>query len=156
MLLQELITKSGSPFILQYDDALLSMSRRFKLLGVTPFVISLIPVKDKLALFDRLRITLQMPYSEITNWDALDEALGDLSWLPHASINIVLQGAETFYRHDQQSFCTFIDIVEAAGSTWAEPVSEGQWWDRGAVPFHLYVDARTSKNFPFRFPNVKG
>lgn len=156
MLLHELITKIGSPFILQYDDASLSMSRRFELLGVTPFVISLAAATDKFALFENLRIAMRMPYSEITNWDALDEALGDLSWLPHASINIVLEGAESFYRHDQQSFRTFLDIIETAGATWAEAVSEGEWWDRGAVPFHLCFDARTSKNFPFRFPNVSG
>lgn len=156
MLLHDLITKIGSPFILQYDDTALNMSRRFKLLGVNPFVISLIAAKDKFALFERLRIAMRMPYSEITNWDALDEALGDLSWLPHTSINIVLEGAETFYRHDQRSLRTFLDIVETAGATWAAPVSEGQWWDRGAVPFHLYVDAKTSKDFPFRFPNALG
>ncbi|MBO0145472.1 barstar family protein [Agrobacterium sp. Ap1] len=156
MLLHDLITKIGSPFILRYEDTSLNMSRRFKLLGITPFVISLIAAKDKLALFERLRIAMRMPYSEITNWDALDEALGDLSWLPHTSINIVLEGAETFYRHDQQSFRTFLDIVENAGATWAVPVAEGEWWDRGAVPFHLYVDAKTSEHFPFKFPDAGG
>ncbi len=91
---------------------------------------------------------------QITNWDALEETLADLSWVPHTSINIVLEGTENFYRRDQQSFRKLLNLLEIVGTSWAEPVSEGEWWDRGAVPFRVYVDAGRSKSFPFSFPTV--
>jgi hypothetical protein len=156
MLLSDLTTKVGGPFILRYDHTSTSIVHRLKLLGVVPFIIALGSAKDKYALFEAFRVALRMPYAEVTNWDALDETLNDLSWVPHTSINIVLEGAESFHLRDRQSFRTLLDIVESAGPVWAEPVSDGEWWDRAAVPFRVFVDAPASKGFPYRFPNVTG
>ncbi len=134
MLLHELITKVGSPFVLHYDEALINIAPRFRLLGVAPFVVSLGSAKDESGLFESFRIAMRMPYNQITNWDAFEEATGDLSWVPHKSINIVVEGTDSFYRRDPQSFRRLVDIIEAVGPTWAVPVSEGEWWDRCAVP----------------------
>ena len=43
------------------------------------------------ALFDEMAAAFQFPYYFGENWDALDECLADLSWLPAAGYVILIR-----------------------------------------------------------------
>jgi RNAse (barnase) inhibitor barstar len=69
----------------------------------------------KQQLLDALAEGLQLPNYFGANWDALDECLRDLSWLPERSIVI---------EHDSLSqladdvLRTYLDILARAGQSW--------------------------------------
>jgi RNAse (barnase) inhibitor barstar len=61
------------------------------------------------------------------NWDALDECLRDLSWLPAKGYVLFLRDARRFWR---EASCVAGKFVEA----WLFAAEE---WSHDGVPFHL-------------------
>lgn len=154
MLLQEFVNFVGSPFIVQFDSPVSRLHKHLQLLGVTPYVVDIGSAHNELDLFESFRAAMQMPYRELTNWDALDEALADLSWLKPNSINLILEGVGIFSRRDQQSFHALTSLLNAVGEEWAKPVTDGEWWDRPSVPFNVYVRRDVNQRFQFNFPKL--
>ncbi|TNM65192.1 barstar family protein [Aliirhizobium smilacinae] len=152
MLLQDLVNSSGSPFIVQCESGGVSLQKRLQLLGVTAYIVDIGLSRTKYDLFETFRAAMRMPYREIANWDALDEALADLSWLRPNAINIVLAGAAAFSRRDQLSFRALLTLLNVAGEEWARPVTDGEWWDRNAIPFHVYIEREATECLPFAIP----
>lgn len=71
------------------------------------------------------------------NWDALDECLRDLSWLPCSGYVILITDAEELLRANEDDYATFVDVVSSAGEYWATPRFDGS--HRAAAPFHLLL-----------------
>ncbi len=156
MLLSELVSKAGEPIIVMYDGKQAALSERFKLVGLTPCTVQLRSARDRSDLFEAFRVGMRMPYTEIRNWDAFADTLTDLAWLDHGSFNFIIEGAESFFRRDPNTFRLMLNMVRTAGLAWSRPISEGQAWDRGPIPFHIYLDGQTGRHFPVRYPRVTG
>ena len=63
------------------------------------------------------------------NWDALDDMLRDLSWLPAAGYVVFLEDFEALAAHDQATWRTFVEI-------WKETTAV--WWADG-VPMFVFI-----------------
>jgi hypothetical protein len=65
------------------------------------------------------------------NWDALEECLADLDWLPAKGYVLLFTDAELILPDDEEEFATFLEVLNDAGEAWAS----GQAAKR-ARPFH--------------------
>lgn len=76
---------------------------------------------DKAAALDRLAAAVEAPDHVGRNWDALQDALGDLAWLgPTDGWLLVLAGWDTWVATDPTSAGILADVVAAAAREWAE------------------------------------
>ena len=104
------------------------------------------------ALFAELAETLELPDYFGHNWDALEECLADLEWLPAKGYVLLFTDAELILPDDEEEFATFLEVLNDAGEAWAT----GQAAKR-ARPFHsvLAVSERNkSKRTHWGLPRV--
>ncbi len=91
--------------------------------------------RTKSALFDEVTAALQFPEYFGDNWDAFEESLNDLEWLPGDSyILLITNSHHLLDKEPADQLHTFLKILEAAGKEWGQPVT-GEW-ARPARPFH--------------------
>lgn len=69
------------------------------------------------------------------NWDALEECLADLEWLPAKGYVLCLIDAEQVLPHDEEEYATFLEVLSDAGEAWAS--GQGGMGERPATPFHI-------------------
>lgn len=105
-------------------------------------------------LFAELAATLEFPDYFGHNWDALEECLADLEWLPAKGYVLLFTDAELILPddEDEEEFATFLEVLNDAGEAWAS----GQAAKR-ARPFHsvLAVSERNkSKRTHWGLPQV--
>jgi RNAse (barnase) inhibitor barstar len=86
---------------------------------------------DLLSEFARM---MTFPYYFGKNWDALEDCLIDLAWLPAAGYLLIITEAEQVLRRHREDYQTFIEILKNAGKEWATPRA-GEW-PLPAIPFH--------------------
>lgn len=92
------------------------------------------------ALFDEVAAALQFPLYFGENWDALDECLADLGWLPRThGFVLVIVDAGRVLEAEPDLLRVFVDSLVRAADEWSRPVAEGEWWHRPAVPFHVVL-----------------
>jgi hypothetical protein len=80
---------------------------------------------------------LQFPDYFGDNWDAFEECIRDLEWLPARGYVLVLNGYDRFARSDPKSWKIGLDILEEAVSTWsrtATPMYVLLQGSRGGAP----------------------
>jgi RNAse (barnase) inhibitor barstar len=93
-------------------------------------------------LYDEFGAALQFPDYFGENWDALNECITDLSWVPAQRYVLVLVDAVAVLADTPpRSLEVLTRILEHAGEEWARPISVGEAWDRPAVPFHVVLQA---------------
>jgi hypothetical protein len=80
--------------------------------------------RDLLAVLGR---SLQFPEYFGNNWDALDECLADLSWLPAGGYVVCIYGAEQIWRDMPRTIAKLV-------SAW---LFAAERWGKQDVPFHL-------------------
>lgn len=73
-------------------------------------------IKSKAALLEALSVALRLPDYFGGNWDALDECIRDLSWLP--SGNVVLRHKDLPMPEDRASLSTYLAILKDAVEKW--------------------------------------
>lgn len=98
---------------------------------------------------------LQFPSKVRRSWDALDERLTDMEWLPGTGYLLLINHPLKVLEHDSASFSTLMRILEAAGREWSQAISEGAHWDRPPVPFHFLL-GESSSNFEALIHRVGG
>lgn len=87
--------------------------------------------------FDEVSSALFFPNYFGRNWDALDECLVDLSWLPAPAYVLVIDEALDVLRDEPvEQLETLVRILGRAASEWSAPIALGEPWDRPAAPFH--------------------
>ncbi len=109
--------------------------------------------RTKNGLLSELARALEFPAGSGRNWDALEELLADLEWLPAQGYLIVVTDADQLLADDSEGYDTFIQIAKDVATEWAIPRHGAA--ARPAVPFHvcLLVDrdgvrARTNWGAP--------
>jgi RNAse (barnase) inhibitor barstar len=68
------------------------------------------------------------------NWDAFEECLTDLQWLPAPGYLFIMTEAEHVLLDHDEEYETFIKILEETGKVWAIEQDV-----RPAIPFHVLV-----------------
>ncbi len=110
------------------------------------------------AFYDEIYKKFHAPDYAGKNFNALRDILTDLSWLINRSRYIVFfQNAEEILIKEQENALQgFLEILEAVGSKWSQPVKKGEAWDRPAMPFHsiLQVQALSASCFPRAVPVI--
>lgn len=71
------------------------------------------------------------------NWDALDDCLGDLEWLPGSGYLLVVRDADRLLRGRDADYRTLIEILRSVGAEWSQPRSGPT--SRPARPFHTLL-----------------
>ena len=90
------------------------------------------------AFFSEIGAALQLPAYFGENWDALDECLKDLSWLPGPAYVLIVADADRLFRDDKfDSLPTLLKLAVSAGEAWAMPTDLDQPWGHGSIPFHV-------------------
>jgi len=88
---------------------------------------------------------LEFPEGSGQNWDALEEMLADLEWLPATGYLLIVTDADELLADHPDDYRTFIGIVEDVAREWATP-RRGDPGHAG-VPFHVcLVVARDRKD----------
>jgi RNAse (barnase) inhibitor barstar len=70
-------------------------------------------------LFAEVAEVLEFPDYFGHNWDALEECLADLEWLPAKGYVLVFTDSELILPDDEEEFATFLEVLNDAGETWA-------------------------------------
>lgn len=67
------------------------------------------------------------------NWDAMEECLADLEWLPANGYVLLITDAQAVIPDDEDEYETLLEILSDAGEAW----SKGQAGEGSrAIPFH--------------------
>ena len=80
--------------------------------GVAVVVVE--PVDSKAALLDEFARALEFPGWVGRNWDALADALGDLSWLPPGARVLVWAGADALRAAQPTAYRTALEVLRDA------------------------------------------
>ena len=69
------------------------------------------------------------------NWDALEECLADLEWLPAKGYILLITDAANVLPNDEEEYETFLEILRDAGEAWGS--GQARMGARRATPFHV-------------------
>ena len=75
------------------------------------------PAGSKAELLAGFAAALRFPHWVGRNWDALADALGDLSWLPAGPQAVLWVGPELLRDADPDAYRTALDVLEGAAGT---------------------------------------
>lgn len=78
--------------------------------------------RGKSALLNEWGAALQFPYYYGRNWDAFEECLGDLSWLPASRCVFFIDDFDQVLRGKDGEFQTLMDILRSASRAGKSPV----------------------------------
>jgi RNAse (barnase) inhibitor barstar len=73
------------------------------------------------------------------NWDAFDECMGDLAWLPARSYRVVIMDAEHLLDENMRARGIFLRIMRDLGRQWGNAFALGPEWGGGEVPFNTIL-----------------
>lgn len=101
------------------------------------------PTKDRL--FQEWAAALQFPYYFGNNWDAWDECLADLDWLPATQYVFFVTNVDALLSDTGNDFTVFISILEKVAKEWARPVDQPSSETRSAVSFRVVFHSEAAK-----------
>jgi RNAse (barnase) inhibitor barstar len=84
-------------------------------------------------LFSEFARALEFPDYFGHNWDALEECLADLEWLPAKGYVVLVTDAHCVIPDDEEEYETLLEVLDDAGESW----SKGQTGDGRRAPFHV-------------------
>jgi RNAse (barnase) inhibitor barstar len=90
-------------------------------------------------LHNEIAAALQFPGYYGENWNALDECLRDLEWLPASWYLIHLCRPEAVLPNDDDNFRIFMTVLLDASRTWANPSYSGMSADCPVRPFNIII-----------------
>src|SRR5215467_10532532 len=91
--------------------------------------------RTKSGLLSEFARVLEFPAGSGRNWDAFEEMLADLEWLPAQGYLLIVSHADQLLAQHPEDYDTFIEILETVAKEWATP-RHGEF-ARAAVPFHV-------------------
>ena len=94
-------------------------------------------------LFGEFARVLDFPDYFGHNWDALEECLADLEWLPAKGYILLITDTQAVLPEAEEEYETLLEILDDAGEAW----SKGQTADGRCAPFHtVFVIAEQDKS----------
>jgi hypothetical protein len=75
-------------------------------------------IKSKQDLFDQFQQIMQFPDYFGHNWDALDEFLRDLEWLPSLGYILYFSSPEVFINTSPIEFKIFLEVIQSSYDYW--------------------------------------
>jgi hypothetical protein len=87
------------------------------------------------ALLEEFAHALKFPDYFGHNWDALEECLADLEWLPAKGYLLIVTEAERVLAQEEEDYNTFLEVLSDAGEAWAS----GQAGSGSRRPFHVIL-----------------
>ena len=95
-------------------------------------------------LFAEFAQALKFPDYFGHNWDAMEECLADLEWLPAKGYILLVTNAEGVLPEDEEEYETFLEILRDAGEAWGN--GQAGMSRQQATPFHaLFVVSEREK-----------
>ncbi|MDN5941146.1 MAG: barstar family protein [Nitrospira sp.] len=91
--------------------------------------------KTPSTLLDEFARALEFPDYFGHNWDALEECLTDLEWLPAKGYVVLITDAAQVLSNDDTEYETFLEILRDAGEAWGS--GQAGMGTRRAMPFHV-------------------
>lgn len=118
-------------------------ARRWANHGLTVRMLRGHKMRSEGALIDEVGAALQFPLYFGENWDALDECIADVEWLPArlGYVMYVLRAREVLADEARDSLGVLVRVLETANNEWATEVALGEPWDRPAMPFRVVLQA---------------
>jgi hypothetical protein len=100
--------------------------------------------RTKAGLLDEFARALSFPEYFGHNWDALEECLADLDWLPAQGYLLVVTDADQVLAkpEEEDDYETFIEILTEAGEAWS--TRELPDMARAGIPFHTLLTVSVS------------
>jgi RNAse (barnase) inhibitor barstar len=93
--------------------------------------------KSEKQLFSEFARIFEFPSYFGRNWDALDECITDLEWMPAHGYLILINNADEVLANAEGKYDVLLRVLKRAGEEWATPQA-GQW-RRPAIPFHVLL-----------------
>ncbi len=95
------------------------------------------------SLFSEFARALAFPDYFGHNWDALEECLADLDWLPAKGYILLITDTQAVLPEDEEEYDTLLEVLDDAGEAW----SKGQTADGRCAPFHVvFIIAEQDKS----------
>jgi hypothetical protein len=88
----------------------------------------------KRALLNELGRALVFPPHFGRTWDALEDCLTDLEWLPGAGYRLVVRAADRLLPRDPPGYATLLALLQDVGRAWGTAVTGHP--GRSPIPFH--------------------
>ncbi len=125
-------------YLLTGRPGLTAMERLCRLKGVRLFRLDGRNVLTKLRFLAVAARTLDFPSWFGANWDAFEDCVTDLEWVPAPAYVVLLENMERFAQRAPRDFDTALRILEAAAEFWSEK----------GVPFHVLVSGVQTASAP--------
>lgn len=90
-----------------------------------------------MALFQEFAAALQFPWYFGENWDALNECINDLEWLPTKSYVLLVSHVDAVLPESSKEFHIFAEILSGAAATWWSPDPASSEHDRHRTVFRV-------------------
>lgn len=88
--------------------------------------------------YRQLAATMEFPDYVGANFNALSEALTDLDWLEFSKLVLVIENFESVLADEKQDVrLAALELFRNVAKEWSHPISVGEAWDRGPIPFHV-------------------
>jgi len=91
--------------------------------------------KTPASLFAEFAQAMKFPDYFGHNWDAMEECLADLEWLPAKGYILLVTNAEGVLPEDEEEYETFLEILRDAGEAWGN--GQAGMSTQRATPFHV-------------------
>jgi len=99
---------------------------------------------------NEISAALQFPWYYGENWDALEECINDLEWLPAKAYILIFTDAEQLLvREDDEVFAILIRTLNDAAALWNGQVESGAQFQAFA-PFHVIFQSSDKERFTSR------
>ncbi|WXR62059.1 barstar family protein [Peptostreptococcaceae bacterium AGR-M142] len=70
------------------------------------------------------------------NWEALEDCINDLDWLPSDNYTILIKDAHNILKYEYDNFKVLIRILKTASKEWVEGISYSDY-PKEKTPFHI-------------------
>jgi RNAse (barnase) inhibitor barstar len=84
--------------------------------------------------FNEFARALEFPDYFGHNWDALEECLADLEWMPAKGYVLLVTDAHCVIPDEEEEYETLLEVLSDAGEAW----SKGQTAEGRRAPFHVF------------------
>lgn len=100
-------------------------------------------------LFDEFAAAFQFPYYFGENWAAFRDCITDLDWLPFRPgvVVVIYAAGEVLQDAHPAELGTLVKALSDAAEEFGGAVSDGEWWDRPPVPFHVLLQGGGAEAF---------